>query len=156
MGGASFSDDEWLAALLGEWRLEREIFDAAGGRGRVRGALSVAPLADGAWARERGRLVWDGGVFDASSAKYWRVEAAALRVFDDPDGRERWRFDLTRAAATGDAATRFKCGDDLYRGALAIGRDRFEVVWRVEGPRKRYRSVSRFWRPDLRAGATPG
>ncbi|MTH76381.1 DUF6314 family protein [Paracoccus aestuariivivens] len=39
------------------------------------------------------------------------------------------------------------CGDDLYRGLFLFSdKNRWAEAWVVEGPRKKYRSFSHYWR----------
>ena len=72
--------------------------------------------------------------------------AASIRF---SDGRLFHTLDL----ADGNALVRHHCGEDCYQGRYRVfGPHRWQVGWRIEGPRKRQVIVSRFIRsrPSLR------
>ena len=127
-----------LDDFLGEWTLDRDIFQADGTRGRFRGTAHWTPEGDGALYEERGLLELPGqGAFTAERRYRWD---AALNVFFE-DGR----FFHTVPSEGGE--TDHWCDPDDYRVRydFAAWPD-WSCTWTVRGSRKDYWMTSRYRR----------
>lgn len=151
---AAVTDPEsFLAALAGEWRLEREIEDR---RARERGRFSG--VATFRW--EGGRLCYDeagelrlpGRAPLAGARRYfWSVEDGRMQV-RFADGRPFHTFELAARPAT-----RHDCPPDTYAGTYDFSAwPDWTVVWDVTGPRKAYRARSLYQRIEGPACAPSG
>ncbi|MBP7002967.1 DUF6314 family protein [Amaricoccus sp.] len=132
-----------LSAFEGEWELTRDIDDArAGQRGRFVGRARFTPAPEGLRYREEGALtLGDGPALAASRDYLWRAgpEGAIDVLF--ADGR---LFHSFRPADPAPAAEH-DCPPDLYRVRYDFAAwPRWQVAWRVSGPRKDYDMLSRF------------
>jgi hypothetical protein len=130
------------AYLLGRWRVDRALEDAALGAGRFRGSATFSADGDGLDWLEAGRMRlgrYEGPARRAlrvvPSGSTWEVRFA--------DGRPFHRLDLH-----GDRCTlAHPCGDDRYDGVLELcGPDAFEVRWTDTGPAKAQRLSARYER----------
>jgi hypothetical protein len=124
-----------FADFLGQWRLARTILPAAGPEARFEGAAVWSE--DGAYA-ERGLLQIEGQVPMTAERRYhWDAD---LNVYFE-DGRF-----FHRVPPEG-GETGHWCDPDQYDGAYDFAQwPRFEVRWRVLGPRKNYEMISQYCR----------
>ncbi|MEE4117604.1 MAG: DUF6314 family protein [Paracoccaceae bacterium] len=132
-----------LARLAGRWRVVRRIEDRLGPGGRFDGEAVFAEVPGGLDYVERGVLVLgQGAPMQAERRSLWRAAGARVAVrFADGRGFH----ELDPAAACPEA--RHLCGDDVYDVAYDFaGRSGWGCVWRVRGPRKDYRMVTRYAR----------
>ncbi|CUH39632.1 hypothetical protein JSE7799_02359 [Jannaschia seosinensis] len=130
--------NERLAALAGRWRIARVIRHADGGTARMRGTAEW--LAEGVGLRcvEEGMLEQDGRPFAARRETLWRATAGAIDV----------RFADGRPFHVIDGGTsRHDCAPDLYELRYDFAAwPHWSVRWRVVGPRKNYRALTRYCR----------
>lgn len=130
-----------LADLAGVWRVMRVIRHADGAVARFSGQAVWTP--DGAVWRsvETGQLTQGGTSFEARRETVWRDVADAWQV-DFADGRPFHRVEPgVRPNAAHD------CPPDDYRLQYDFGVwPRWSVRWRVTGPRKNYRALTRYAR----------
>ncbi len=127
-----------LAEFEGVWRIAREIVPDRGPPAHFEGQGVWAPAAGGLDYAERGMLNMAGAAPMVAERRYfWGND---LSVYFD-DGR----FFHKVPAAGGEAA--HWCDPDQYHVRYDFGAwPRFDVIWRVVGPRKSYRMTSRFSR----------
>lgn len=133
-----------LADFEGAWRLEREIDDRLAGRqGRLTGKARFETDGRGLVYREAGELAFPGQPpLSARQTYLWRADGEGIAVLFG-DGRAFHRFD---PGETGPSA-RHDCAPDLYRVTYDFaGWPDWTAVWRVTGPRKDYRMLSRYRR----------
>ena len=131
-----------LSDLEGRWRLDRVIEDARTGvTGRLEGEALWRPDAAGLVQEESGVLHYgDAPPMQATRCYLWRAAGDALEVFFE-DGRP---FHVVPQAG---AEAVHHCDPDLYRVTYDFDLPkRFTQVWRVTGPRKDARIISRFTR----------
>ena len=130
-----------LADFEGDWRLSRRIVDyRSGAEGRLTGLCTFQ--REGALLRcsERGELVFGGTALQAERVYLWREDAGLIAV-DYNDGRPFHLFNPKGHVARAD----HDCAPDRYEGEYDFGAwPRWQVTWRVRGPRKDYLSVSEF------------
>ena len=117
-------------ALLGDWRLTRELADRRTGRsGTVSGRLTLrSERGQIAWA-EQGTLLWNGSRLPVSrsyrlrrAGEGWWLYFADGRLFH-PWIPGRW--------------VHHPCREDSYRGLITItGPDQWRTRWEVDGPDK--------------------
>jgi len=139
----AFDARAWRAGLAGRWRVTREIADAIGPDGRFDGEAVFSEAPGGLDYVERGVLRLGGAVLQAERRALWRAEGPRVAVFF-ADGRPFHTFDP--AAPRPEA--RHVCGADVYVVAYDCAFwPHWETVWRVHGPRKDYRMVTRHARP---------
>jgi hypothetical protein len=134
-----------LQAFAGDWQVERDIEDAHAGRhGRFTGRASFTPSPDGLRYREEGRLALDGAAAMAATRDYlWRDGCAGTIEVLFADGRPFHRF----LPDEPDPAAEHACPPDTYRVRYDFRQwPRWRAEWRVTGPRKDLRLVSRFRR----------
>jgi Family of unknown function (DUF6314) len=134
-----------LQAFAGDWQVERDIEDAHAGRhGRFTGRASFTPSPDGLRYREEGRLALDGAPAMAATRDYlWRDGGAGTIEVLFADGRPFHRF----LPDEPDPAAEHACPPDTYRVRYDFRQwPRWRAEWRVTGPRKDLRLVSRFRR----------
>lgn len=128
---------ELLRWLAGEWSVQRDINDGAGG---FRGRAEFAFQDDGTlrW-HESGEMTLDGATLPAY--RTLSIDAAGHVRFDD--GRPF--HDLALVEGSCDAV--HPCGEDMYNGRYErVGEDELVVTWHVAGPRKDDVIVSRYVR----------
>lgn len=134
----AFAEDQIIPPSLffGQWSVSRIIFDRLG-KGRV--IFAGMAVVDGNGFFEQGET--QIGEFRAPSSRAYQLHFDRHSVMAKfPDGRDFIRIDAK-------ASQRFHhdCGDDVYRGRLFFtSRDRWVEVWQVTGPRKNYRSITRY------------
>jgi hypothetical protein len=143
--------------LLGRWEVERALSED-GDEGEFTGVAEFSRAADAVGAAapggaaptpdhltwdERGRMRWRGNDLEARRRlELVREESDGWEVRFD-DGRPFHPLDLS----TGVCPAVHPCGEDHYEGEYRVlGDDAFEVVWRVRGPRKDQRILSRYRR----------
>ncbi|PKP83919.1 MAG: trigger factor [Alphaproteobacteria bacterium HGW-Alphaproteobacteria-2] len=139
MGGHGLS----LADFTGAWRLERRIVDLRGGvEGRFEGRALFTPGADGLVYEESGQLCLGAAQpVEATRRLLWRTcPRGGIAVFF-ADGQAFHRIAADRLMP-GDTHV---CAPDIYHvdydfRAWPV----WSATWRVVGPRKDYRLISRY------------
>lgn len=143
--------DDWV----GVWSVDRRfLFETPGAPDRFRGQATVSPARPGFYLySEEGFLEGLGKPVHAVQ-RYWIKSAAAdrgaaaealeLLFAPDPEHPERAQPFVTLSPdGTGALVGRYPCGPDRYDGTYrATGPDSIEIVWSIEGPRKRGRIVT--------------
>jgi hypothetical protein len=130
--------------FLGDWRITREITDfRLREGGRLEGLARFTPEGEGLRYHESGMLSFAGGAPIRAERSYlWHFTEIEVQVAY-ADGAPFHSF----SRAGGHEATPHLCGEDLYRGTYSfVAFPAWEVTWSVEGPRKDYRSVTRYTR----------
>lgn len=130
------------ADFLGKWQISREITDfRILESGQLEGHAEFSQSSDGLDYYEQGQLRFAGGAPVLAERRYlWTFSDTEVRV-DHADGAAFHSFALTGGPMT----TPHLCGEDLYRGVYSFVRfPEWQVSWTVEGPRKKYRSVTRY------------
>jgi hypothetical protein len=128
-----------LADLEGRWRLTRRIEDFRTGQtGMLEGTCRWLPDGHGLRQEETGILHFgDAPPMQASRVYLWRQDGADLAVFFE-DGRPFHRL-------SDRLSDRHLCDPDTYDVAYDVARwPDWTQSWRVTGPRKDARIVSRF------------
>ena len=130
------SPQERLAALSGAWRTARVIRHAGGGTARFAGMSTWAPDGDGLRCVEAGRLSQGGAGFEARRETLWRATDDGIEV----------RFSDSRPFHVIDGPhAQHDCPPDTYLLDYDwSGWPRWSVGWRVTGPRKDYRALTRY------------
>jgi hypothetical protein len=129
------------AFLLGTWRIVRRIHDARLGiSGRLEGCARFTPAPGGLCYEETGQLAF-GDYEGAATQRYWfAIDAPHAAEIHRADGSPFHRLELS--SGTDDIV--HHCADDRYHGRYRVlDADRLTIVWRVTGPRKRYRLATR-------------
>jgi hypothetical protein len=132
-----------LAAFEGLWEIERAVEDLRAGRGgRLTGQARFTPAPGGLAYREEGRLVLgDGPAMTATRRYLWRDGGAGTIEVLFEDGRLFHRF----CADEPEPAAEHACPPDRYRVRYDFRAwPRWRAEWRALGPRKDYRTVTRF------------
>jgi Family of unknown function (DUF6314) len=129
--------DDLRSFLLGAWRISRRIDDALLGLvGRLEGRALFAPAPEGLLYEETGRLRFGAHEGEATQRYRFTIEPPTSATVHRADGSLFHRLEL----GSGTADIVHDCGADRYCGRYRVlGEDRLSVVWRVTGPRKRYR-----------------
>lgn len=137
-GGAS-----GLADFEGVWRITREIADRKGPGGRFEGRAVFCRDGKGLAYSEEGVLTLDGQAPVAAARRYlWRPAGPGRIAVAFPDGRPFHDFALDP-----EAEAEHRCDPDLYRVAYDFSAwPDWSAAWRVTGPRKDYRLLSRYRR----------
>lgn len=132
-----------LHDFIGTYDVSRRIEDhKAKATSRFDGIARIEAAADGAIYIETGALIMGVQRFEAERRYLWRADGARIAV-KFADGAAFHDFDPEQ----GGQATEHLCGNDLYRGGYDIlDWPCWAVTWDVFGPRKDYRSVTRFVR----------
>ena len=127
------------ADLAGAWRVLRVIRHADGTAARFTGRAVWTPEGDAFRCVELGRLRQDGGAFEARRETVWRDGPEGIAVaFGDGRPFHMWR--------PGEPA-RHDCPPDDYRLRFDLSAwPCWSVRWRVVGPRKDYRALTRYAR----------
>lgn len=130
--------------FTGMWQLTRELRDErANVTARFAGRLDVGADDHGLWLEEQGQ--WQGapwGDLPARRVDFWRGQDSVQVLFEDG----RFFHDLT-PVMQGAEDVEHLCGDDLYQGSYRFDLpNRWQVTWRVRGPRKHYDTVTVFSR----------
>lgn len=135
------SPSDVLAFLEGRWLIEREI-DDGDRRGGFRGLAT--------FTRDRDGLVWDEvgelelGTYVGPARRRLRVDRAAdVWEVSFDDGRPFHALDLS----SGHWEASHDCHADRYDGTFDVtAPDALDIAWRVRGPAKDQRIVSRYRR----------
>ncbi|PWJ21063.1 DUF6314 family protein [Jannaschia seohaensis] len=126
--------------LAGRWRVARVIRHTGGGAARFEGLAEWLPEGASWRCVETGRLSQGGGAFEARRETLWRQEGEAI-VVAFGDGRPFHRFWPALDAE-------HDCPPDDYRLRYDVSAwPAWSVRWRVTGPRKDYRALTRYSRP---------
>jgi hypothetical protein len=130
--------------FLGTWVLSRGINDHLGQMsGSLAGIVTFTADDTGLIYHETGSLQLESGaVMQAERRYHWTFEAGdvAVKFIDNID------FHRFVPAGTG-VGTAHLCGDDLYQCRYDFSDwPNWSAVWDVKGPRKDYRSSSRYTR----------
>ncbi|MBA4802653.1 MAG: hypothetical protein H2040_12405 [Euryhalocaulis sp.] len=140
MSGGPYPVADLAAYLTGRWRLDRTMRDhRAGQTGTMTGVLEIAPDGESHAWRERAELAM--GAYRGPAWRDYRLGFVTPRraaVYFD-DGRPFHELDLS----DGFCRQRHDCPPDLYSGVfIAFGADRWQMRWRVRGPKKRLHIVT--------------
>jgi hypothetical protein len=133
-----------LSDFEGAWHLVRTIRDLRGGPdGRFEGHAILGPSGNGLSYMEEGSLLLEGQAAVTASRRYfWRVDDAGRIAVDFADGRPFHSFSLGEVAEA-----EHWCDPDSYRVTYRLcGWPNWQTEWRVQGPRKDYRLLSRYRR----------
>lgn len=146
MEKATGADSDARAGFLGHWDVERHVHDLASAwTGRFDGRASFAPVPGGGLAYAETGLLRLGGLRMHAAQRYRFLFPAPDRVevrFET--GAPFHAFDPRAHPARADYA----CGGDLYEVSYFLSLpEAWRSEWRVEGPRKNYRLVTRYARP---------
>lgn len=144
--------DDLADYLLGSWRVQRTLSEG-GEEGSFAGTAAFArdvPSPTGEPEPELERLSWD----ERGQMRWRGNELQAYRRLALVRGASGWevRFDDDRPfhpidLAGGVCSAVHPCGEDFYEGEYRIlDAGAFDVLWRVRGPRKDQRIVSRYRR----------
>ena len=129
-----------LAALSGDWQLERQIDHQAGGRNTLKGRTSFTRSGARLIQEETGVLMTDAGSFEARQRYVWEADGASLNVFFS-DMRPFHSVPLQ----TAHHRTAHLCPPDRYEVTYDFSNwPRWTSTWTVEGPRKAYRMESAY------------
>lgn len=134
-----------LADFAGAWRLDRQISDrGAGTEGRFEGRAVFSPDADGLVYEETGLLRYgDARPMEAARRLLWRSCAQGGIAVAFADGRPFHRIALDRLMPEDTHV----CAPDIYHVEYDFRAwPDWRAAWRVVGPRKDYRFVSRYSR----------
>ncbi|MEO1138615.1 MAG: DUF6314 family protein [Pseudomonadota bacterium] len=129
-----------LGAFEGTWRLSREIWPAGAPQAQFVGEARFAPGQGGLVYSEEGLLTLDGQQPVRAERTYlWRQnDEQSVAVFF-ADGRAFHTF------GTEQLADRHWCDPDTYDVRYDFSDwPRWSTSWRVSGPRKDYRMISRY------------
>jgi hypothetical protein len=130
-----------LAGLLGVWQVSRVLRSTDGLRARFKGIATWAPEGDGLRCDETGTLTQNGTAFPATRTTLWRATTTTLDVAF-ADGRPFHSFPPEARANA-----RHDCAPDTYDLYYDFtGWPRWSCRWRVTGPRKDYRALTRYRR----------
>jgi len=138
--------DGLLSRFQGTWHLVREIEDFRSGKalpfdGTARFDATgphTMLLSESGWL-----TTLQGGRVHAERSYVWRSGENRIDVFFD-DGRPFHSFDPRQS----DPSALHDCAPDRYEVTYQFADwPVWQMIWRVRGPRKDYRSVSRFSRP---------
>ncbi|UWQ17162.1 DUF6314 family protein [Jannaschia sp. M317] len=131
-----------LADLAGDWRVLRAIRHADGTRVRFEGRAVWTAEGDRWRSLETGRLRQGDVTFEARRETIWQAQAAGIDVrFGDG------RF-FHHIAAGSQVRAHHDCPPDDYRLMYDFRLwPHWSVRWRVTGPRKDYRALTRYVRP---------
>ena len=130
--------------FLGNWKIAREITDfRILESGKLEGQAEFKTTDAGLYYHERGTLHFAGGAPVLAERSYlWLFDKSEVHVAY-ADGAPFHSFELKGAP---DASPHL-CGEDTYKGMYSfVAFPQWQVTWTVEGPRKNYRSVTRYVR----------
>lgn len=148
-GGMRVTDT--LAFVRGGWQIDRVLTDhRTGTRGRFTGHALVAPAPPdqpGEWHyTEQGELRFAAHTGTARRRLRYQGLPDGTVAVRFADGRPFYVLDLR----TGQAQAEHGCGPDQYLlSHRVLGMDLLEEEWRVRGPAKDYRAVTRLARKPL-------
>ncbi|MEM8633145.1 MAG: DUF6314 family protein [Pseudomonadota bacterium] len=144
-----------ITSFLGAWSLERAINDiSVGGEGRLSGTVDIRREGEG-WAyNEKGALRYGDQPQLAATRRYlWQSlpgQRPGIEVLFE-DGRPFHIIDLGQTMPHAEHV----CAPDLYHVTYDFAQwPTWYSVWRVSGPRKNYRMLSRY-RPQGATGLAP-
>lgn len=125
-------------AILGRWSVSRVILDRCGmGWMHFDGIADIDPVK----FDEQGEMRIAGQRSQGRRTYHLRFGEGHV-IVQFPDGREFIRLDGRPVQHV-----HHLCGDDAYKGRLFfLSPDQWGEVWHVTGPRKDYKSVSRYTR----------
>lgn len=132
-----------LDSFAGAWSLDREIADLhQGSGGTLTGRAVFTPEADGLAYVEEGRLRMTGQPELVATRRYlWRDAGPGTIAVLFEDGRPFHHIALDRLMPDDNHI----CGADFYHVTYDFTHwPRWSAAWRVQGPRKDYRMVSRY------------
>ncbi|GAA1907299.1 DUF6314 family protein [Streptantibioticus ferralitis] len=125
-----------LAYLEGRWRVARTVRDLGSGEtGTFEGSCEFRrERPDGALLHtEEGQFTWGGVTRPAHRGHRFEPVGDGTSEVRFPDGRPFHHLDLR----TGRWQAHHPCAADAYRAEFTVtGADRWQVVWKVTGPRK--------------------
>ncbi len=133
------------SALLGDWRLDRQLRDErAGLSGTASGHLTLRPEGSKIMWREQGTLLWNGSQLPFSRCYLLRrVEGQWWLHFGDGRPFHPW---------TPGEWVHHPCSEDAYHGLITIdGPDDWHTRWDVRGPAT-HRLISTQFRRSSYAG----
>ena len=136
IAGSSGREAAGFAFLRGTWQAQRKIVDhLARATSSFEGTATLTPDR----FHEEGHLTLGASRLHATRAYRLRATAQGVTV-DFPDGSEF--VALTHAASQ---KVRHVCGADTYVGHFFfVDATTWVEAWRVNGPRKHYRSLTRY------------
>jgi Family of unknown function (DUF6314) len=139
-----------LAFVRGGWQIDRVLTDhRTGTRGRFTGHALVVPAPDqpGEWHyTETGELCFAAHTGPASRRLRYQGLPDGTVAVRFADGRPFYVLDLR----TGQAQAEHGCGPDQYLlSHRVLGTGLLEEEWRVRGPAKDYRALTRLARKPL-------
>ena len=130
--------------FIGGWNIARDITD-------MRILESGTMRGQASFIEERGKLVYhEQGLMRFAGGSPVKAERRYIWSFHEThvdvvfaDGSPFHSFELSG----GPRASPHLCGDDMYKGIYSFVQfPLWQVTWLVEGPRKNYRSVTRYSR----------
>ncbi|SFS07610.1 DUF6314 family protein [Yoonia litorea] len=130
--------------FLGDWQISREISDfRLKQTGTLEGRARFVQENGCVHYAEAGTLRFAGGAPLTAERRYlWTFTDGEVLVAYD-DGAPFHSFAIAETVQ----ATPHLCGEDMYHGTYLFGSfPDWEVLWSVKGPRKDYRSVTRYRR----------
>lgn len=139
-----------LAFVCGGWQLDRVLTDHRSGiEGRFTGhaLVAAAPGQPGEWCyTEHGELRFAAHTGPASRRLRYQARPDGTVAVRFADGRPFYVLDLR----TGQARAEHGCGPDHYLLThQVLSPDLLEEEWRVRGPGKDYRAITRLARKPL-------
>lgn len=133
-----------LSDFEGVWTLTRRIEDRlAGAEAALDGQASFSPAGDGLRYEEQGVLRHgDQPPLDARRSYFWREVEGRIEVLFD-DGRPFHQIAADKLMPD----DLHHCAPDMYHVSYDFSKwPKWRAIWRVQGPRKDYRSVSDYRR----------
>lgn len=137
-----------LSDFAGAWRIERTIRHADGTAARFTGRAVWQPDAGGLSYHETGQMVLQNGLHFAGERRYLWADDLSVSF---EDGR------FFHMVPPQGGETSHWCAPDQYTGCYDFTQwPAFTVTWRVSGPRKSYRMLTRYTRAgDFADAAQP-
>ncbi|MCK0166065.1 DUF6314 family protein [Jannaschia sp. S6380] len=130
---------ERLAALSGRWTTARALIHADGSGAQFLGSTIWTPEGGRMRCVEAGDLHQDGRTFPARRETFWHAFSDGIAV-SSSDGRPFHRIGPDQDAL-------HDCPPDTYRLRYDWSAwPAWSVRWRVTGPRKNYRALTRYRR----------
>lgn len=132
--------------FAGTWTMSREIEDRRAGQGGTlegMATIEAGGLENGFIYRETGKLVLEGaGEMEAVRIYLWGPHARGIAVHFQ-DGRDFHVIELDRYMPD----AQHHCAPDMYHVSYNFTNwPAWTSTWRVQGPRKDYRMVTRYSR----------
>jgi hypothetical protein len=137
-----------LDQFAGDWTIERTIEDRMHGQnGQLEGGARIEPggLEGGYIYREAGKLALEGGTeMEALRVYLWGPHEKGISVHFQ-DGRDFHVIELDRLMPD----AQHHCAPDMYHVSYDFSRwPEWTSKWRVQGPKKDYKMVTRYTRKD--------